>query len=141
MSGLEIAGIVLGAVPLVISALERYKTGQSTLAAMIKYQGQLDRLLYQLKVQQTVFYFDILQLLRNAAIEEVEDRTDISPEDCLSILQNNKNGGRLQEYLGIHYGTFLDILQRYEDCLKKIAKKLKHIQRLPNVCTTIAINP
>ncbi|RWA07670.1 hypothetical protein EKO27_g7440 [Xylaria grammica] len=132
MSGFEIAGIVLGAIPLVISALEHYKTGQSTLAALLKYQGQLDKLLYQLKVQQTAFYFDILQLLRGAEIEEVEDRTDISLEDCLLILRNNKNGGQLQEYLGIHYGTFLDILRRYEKCLKKIAKKLRHIRRLPD---------
>ncbi|GAW19458.1 hypothetical protein ANO14919_089450 [Xylariales sp. No.14919] len=132
MSGFEVAGIVLGAIPLVISALEHYKTGQSTLAALLKYQGQLDKLLYQLKVQQTAFYFDILQLLRGAEIEEVEDRTDISLEDCLLILRNNKNGGQLQEYLGIHYGTFLDILRRYEQCLKKIAKKLRHIRRLPD---------
>ncbi|KAI8948203.1 hypothetical protein F4801DRAFT_581628 [Xylaria longipes] len=132
MSGFEIAGIVLGAIPLVISALENYKTGQSTLAALVKYQGQLDKLLYQLKVQQTEFYFDILELLRSAEIEEVDDRVNISLEDCLSILQNNKNGGQLQEYLGIHHSAFFDILRRYEQCLKKIAKKLKHVRRLPN---------
>ncbi|KAI1123793.1 hypothetical protein F5Y10DRAFT_45532 [Nemania abortiva] len=132
MSGFEIVGVVFGAIPLVISALEHYKTGQSIVAALIKYQGQLDKLLHQLKAQQTAFYFEILQLLRSAEIEEVENRTDISPQDCLSILQNNKNGGKLQEYLGIHYIVFLDVLRRYEQCLGKIAKKLKHIRRLPN---------
>ncbi|GAP89785.1 putative protein [Rosellinia necatrix] len=131
MSGFEIAGVVFGAIPLVISALEHYKTGQSTLAALIKYQGQLDKLLYQLKVQQTAFYFDILQLLRSADIEEVENRTDISPDDCLSILQKDKTGIKLQKYLGIHYSTFLDTLRRYEQCLKKISKKLRHVRRLP----------
>ncbi|KAI0481842.1 hypothetical protein F4859DRAFT_476195 [Xylaria cf. heliscus] len=145
MSGFEIVGVVFGAIPLVISALEHYKTGQSTLAALIKYQGQLDKLLYQLKNQQIAFYFDIVELLRNAEIEEAES-TAVSPEDCLLILQNKKNGGQLQEYLGIHYSSFLDILRRYEQCLKKIAKKLKHIRRLPDaskddIAALLAANP
>ncbi|RYC62558.1 hypothetical protein CHU98_g3645 [Xylaria longipes] len=140
MSGFGIAGIVLGAIPLVISALENYKTGQSTLAALVKYQGQLDKLLYQLKVQQTEFYFDILELLRSAEIEEVDDRVNISLEDCLSILQNNKNEGQLQEYLGIHHSAFFDILRRYEQCLKKIAKKLKHAQK-DDLAALLVANP
>ncbi|KAI1170208.1 hypothetical protein F4777DRAFT_595397 [Nemania sp. FL0916] len=132
MSGFEIAGVVLGAIPLIISALENYKASRSALAAIVKYHGQLDRLLYKLKIQQTALYFDLVQLLRNAEIEEVEERADISPGDCLLIVQSQRNGAQLQKYLGTHYDTFLDILKRYEQCLKKIAKKLKHIQRLPH---------
>ncbi|KAI0115596.1 hypothetical protein GGR51DRAFT_503510 [Nemania sp. FL0031] len=146
MSGFEIVGVVFGAIPLVISALEHYKTGQSTLAALIKYQGELDKLLHRLKVQQTALYFDIVQLLRSAGIEEVDNRTDISLEDCLLILQSKKSGGQLQEYLGTHYDAFLDILRRYEECLRKIVKKLKHIRRLPeasndDLAALLAANP
>ncbi|KAI1115603.1 hypothetical protein F5Y14DRAFT_460325 [Nemania sp. NC0429] len=131
MSGFEIAGIVLGALPLMISALEHYKSGRSTLASIVKYQGQLTKLLDRLKDQRRAFYFEILDLLRSAEIEEVEDRTDISPEDCMVILKNAKNEHRLQEYLGIHHNDFIGILRRYEGCLKSIARRLKHVQRLP----------
>ncbi|KAJ8132880.1 hypothetical protein O1611_g747 [Lasiodiplodia mahajangana] len=96
MSGFEIAGVVLGAIPLIISALEHYKAGQGSLAAILKHRGQLDILLDRLRDQRTSFYFDILQLLRDAEIEEVEDRTDITEGDCLLILQNEKGGTQLQ---------------------------------------------
>ncbi|KAI8635262.1 hypothetical protein F5Y19DRAFT_5551 [Xylariaceae sp. FL1651] len=146
MSGFEIAGIVLGAIPLVISALEHFKAGRGSLAAILKHRGQLDILLDRLRDQRISFYFDILQLLRNAEIEEAEDRTDLTEEDCLLILQNEKAGTQLQEYLGVHHLAFLDILRRYEDCIKKIARKLKHIRRLPNAAkdnlsALLAANP
>lgn len=141
MSGFEIAGIVLGALPFVISALERYQSDRSTLASIIKYRGQLTKLLDRLKDQQRAFYFEILDLLRSAEIEEVEDRTDISPEDCLMILQNTKNEHQLQEYLGIYHDDFIGILRRYEECLKKIARKLRHVRRLPDVCIATLLRP
>ncbi|KAI1151728.1 hypothetical protein F4825DRAFT_421934 [Nemania diffusa] len=130
MSGFEIAGIVLGAIPLLISALEHYKAGHGSLAALYKYRGQLEILLDRLRDQRTSFYFDILQLLRDAEIEEVEDRTDITEEDCLLILLNEKTGTRLQVYLGSHHAAFLDVLRRYEECMRKIANKLRHMRRL-----------
>lgn len=133
MSGFEVAGVVLGTIPLLISALENYKAGKGAVASIMKWRGQLDTLIFRLKGQRMLFYFDILELLRSAGVDEVTDRIDISEEDCLLILQGIKSSEQIQDYLGIHYFLFLEIVTRYETCLKTIAAKLRHVQRLPEV--------
>ncbi|KAK6824639.1 hypothetical protein PG987_012133 [Apiospora arundinis] len=133
MSGFEIAGVVLGAIPLLISALEHYKSGKSTVATLVQWQGQLDTLLFRLKNQKLSFFFDILELLRSANVEDVIDNPEITETECLQVLSNAKTGAHLQDYLGQHYDAFIEILGRYESCLKLIARKLKHIRRLPDV--------
>ncbi|KAI1373035.1 hypothetical protein F4677DRAFT_235567 [Hypoxylon crocopeplum] len=133
MSGFEVAGVVLGAIPLVISALEHYKEGKGVAASFVKWRGQLDTLIFRLKLQRTFFYLQILELLRGAGVEDVAGRLDVTEEECVFILQNAKNGAEVQEYLGLLYDTFLEVLDRYEKCLKAIAAKLGHIHRPPNV--------
>lgn len=133
MSGLEIAGLVLGAIPLVISALEHYKGGKGVATSFIKWRGHLDTLIFRLKLQQTLFYLNILELLRLANVVELEDSVDLTEEECIAILSDAKLGKHLQEYLGPLNRTFLEVLGRYEICLKTIAGKLGRIRRLPKV--------
>lgn len=52
MSGFEIAGIVLGAIPLLISALENYGKGLSTLQRWRKYEGELRSLVRNLNTEE-----------------------------------------------------------------------------------------
>lgn len=136
MSGFEVAGLVLGAIPLAISALEHYKAGRGVVATFMKFHGQLDTLIYRLKLQRTFYYLHILDLLRSAGVKEVVNQSDVSEEECIKILQNAKIGDEIREYLGpgqLH-DTFLEILTRYETCLKMIVSKLGHIKRPPKVC-------
>ncbi|KAI1759181.1 hypothetical protein GGR53DRAFT_168286 [Hypoxylon sp. FL1150] len=133
MSGFEVAGVVLGAIPLVISALEHYKAGKGVAASFVKWRGQLDTLIFRLKLQRTFFYLQILELLRNAGVQDVVDRLDVTEEECVLILQNTKDETEVKEHLGLLYDTFLDVLNRYENCLKAIAAKLGHIHRPANV--------
>lgn len=71
MSGFEVAGIVLGVLPIVISAISDYKQKRGLLASFIKSRGLLDDLLHELRNHQRNFYFDILDLLREAKILEI----------------------------------------------------------------------
>ncbi|KAK5662143.1 hypothetical protein OQA88_8048 [Cercophora sp. LCS_1] len=52
MSGFEIAGVVLGSIPLLISALEHYGEGLSTIQRWRKYQRELQSLVRNLKTEQ-----------------------------------------------------------------------------------------
>ncbi|PTB66161.1 hypothetical protein BBK36DRAFT_1119335 [Trichoderma citrinoviride] len=125
MSGFEVAGVVLGVIPLAISALEHYKAGKGTVATFMKFHGQLDTLIYRLKLQRTFFYLNVLELLRSAGVEEVVNKSDITEEECIKVLQNAKNADEMKEYLGSGqlFVTFHDILARYEACLKSISAK------------------
>jgi hypothetical protein len=76
MSGFEIAGVVLGALPLVIPALHNYQTGKGVMATMFKFRGLLDKLIRQHRSQQVFFYGKIPILLREAQITDVADMID-----------------------------------------------------------------
>ncbi|KAL6914675.1 hypothetical protein FSST1_012435 [Fusarium sambucinum] len=52
MSGLEVAGIVLGSIPLVISTLEHYKNGVSLIQRYKRYERELQRLIRNLETEQ-----------------------------------------------------------------------------------------
>lgn len=133
MSGFEVCGVVLGVIPLVISALEHYKAGKGGVSSFMKWRGHLDTLIFRLKMQRTFFYLNILELLREAGVEEVEEGGDLTEADCLEVLRNAKRGDEIRDYLGLLYDPFLEVLGRYEGCLKTIAAKLGHIRRPPNV--------
>lgn len=53
MSGLEVIGIVLGGIPLIISALEHYKDGTHAIQIWRKYKTELASVIRQLRVQQS----------------------------------------------------------------------------------------
>ncbi|KAF6790327.1 hypothetical protein CSOJ01_14598 [Colletotrichum sojae] len=100
MSGFEVAGLVLGVLPLVINALAEYREGKGALSTLLKFKGLLDDLIHQLSTQKTAFYLDILQLLREAKVSAILDDTDPPESRCC-----------------------------YEKCLKEITSKLETIVR------------
>ncbi|KAI0147706.1 hypothetical protein GGR57DRAFT_242858 [Xylariaceae sp. FL1272] len=132
MSGFEIAGVVLGAIPLVISALEHYKAGKGPAATFFKWRDQLDTLIFRLKLQKSLLHLDLLELLRSSRIEEALEQ-DLTEEECLKVLRDPGNGKAVQESLGLIYETFLEVLRRYEACLVTLAEKLAHIQGPPGI--------
>jgi hypothetical protein len=48
MSGFEVAGILLGAIPLVISALEHYESALDPAIAFVKWQRELSTAIWKL---------------------------------------------------------------------------------------------
>ncbi|KAG8166645.1 hypothetical protein KVR01_002334 [Diaporthe batatas] len=132
MAALEICGVVLGVIPLVISALEHYKAGKGAAAAFVKWRGQLDTLIFRLKLQRTFFYLHTLELLREAQVAQLRDRVDLTEEECVAVLRDKETGEAIREYLGPLHDTFEEVLGRYELSLKTIVAKIGHIKRLPN---------
>ncbi|KAH6974337.1 hypothetical protein BKA56DRAFT_591215 [Ilyonectria sp. MPI-CAGE-AT-0026] len=133
MSGFEVTGIVLGVLPIVISAISDYKQKRGLLASFIKSRGLLDDLLHELRNHQRNFYFDILDLLREAKVQEILVADDPPQEECVKILQDSRTGIQVRDYMGHVFGDFLEILTNYEECLKKITSNLHHIVRPANV--------
>ncbi|KAF2233971.1 hypothetical protein EV356DRAFT_533271 [Viridothelium virens] len=70
MSGIEIAGLVLAAIPLVISALEHYEETISSTRAFWKYHEVLNRMRRELRNQHTLFEQSIDVLLRPITTNE-----------------------------------------------------------------------
>lgn len=142
MSGFEIAGLVLGALPLVISALEHYKSGKSIASALVQWRGHLDTLIHRLKQQDTLFLLSLRELLHIARVQELSDgRLDLTREECVTIFSSPETEEAMKESLGSLNEIILETLRRYEECLKKIVVKIRHIQRLDGVSATSPLPP
>ena len=130
MSGLEIAGVVLGALPIVISALENYKAGQGRLVSLRKWRGLLDTLIHRLQNARCVFTLKLETLLIAAGID---GQTLQNEQHYMRIFKDEKVAQKLQDYLRSSFDRFQSVVRTYESCLKRIAAKLVEIRRLPNV--------
>ncbi|KAG7285372.1 hypothetical protein NEMBOFW57_009999 [Staphylotrichum longicolle] len=77
MSGFEIAGVVLGSIPLIISALEHYGNGLSTIQRWRRYQRELQSLVRNLQTEQVKLQNVIEKLLVGiASSSEIEALID-----------------------------------------------------------------
>ncbi|KAI0153070.1 hypothetical protein GGR57DRAFT_492502 [Xylariaceae sp. FL1272] len=125
MSGFEIAGIVLGAIPLVISAIEHIQANKGTVGALLHHRHGLIKLLRKLRNQRIYFYYSMRELILETGID---NNPDLEEEDCFLILQDKHTEATLRGRLGHHYPVFLDVLEQYQKYLMTIAKKLKNLR-------------
>ncbi|KAK0739601.1 hypothetical protein B0T21DRAFT_362935 [Apiosordaria backusii] len=132
MSGFEVAGVVLGAIPLVIAALEHYQAGKGAVASFVKYGGLLEQLIFRLTMHQHLYHSDILSLLQAAGVAELDPRDRDTVAECLQLLKDPGIGEEIREWLGPLNEPFRQLMGRYESLLKTIVGHIKHIQRLPH---------
>ena len=132
MSGTEIAGLVLGAFPVVISALQNYKAEQGPIASWTKWRTLLDHLIQRLQNARYVFSLKLQTLLLTAGIW-IDGQVLQNEHDCIRLLKKKRVARKLTKLLYPSFDKFLSIIKRYESCLKRIAAALMNIQRLPNV--------
>jgi hypothetical protein len=74
MSGLEVAGVVLGSLPLVISALEHYANGIHTAKRYWRYKLELRSLILQIDTERGIFLNTLEQLL--SGLVRIEHMTE-----------------------------------------------------------------
>jgi hypothetical protein len=73
MSGLEVAGVVLGSLPLVISALEHYASGINTAKSFWRYRSEMRSLILQVNTERGIFINTIEQVLTGVVrIEQMD---------------------------------------------------------------------
>ena len=124
--GIETAGLVLAVLPLVISALESYKDGLRAIKRLYHSEAQIRKLTRTLKVQRSKYRTNLEKLIKAAApdlgIQEV-------PEDFCDPIWQGELNSRVKAYLDDTYESFELVVESYQECLEKIAKKLRHINR------------
>lgn len=126
ITGIETAGLVLAVLPLVISALESYKDGLQTIKRLYRSEAQLRKLIRTLKVQRSKYRSNLEKLIKAAApdigIQDV-------PEDFYNPIWHGELNARAKAYLDDRYESFQAVVEEYQECIREIAKKLRHINR------------
>ena len=136
MSGFEIAGLILGAVPLTISALKQYKSAHEMLLKF-KYKSlYVDRLIGALEEQEYYFEIEFGMVLRAAGFAQ-QDASTISGEYLRTTLLRNDVAKELREHLGSSFNLYRKALVRCGDSLGEVVRNIEGLVPGPPVSDKI----
>ncbi|KAH6656493.1 hypothetical protein BKA67DRAFT_687931 [Truncatella angustata] len=122
MSGLELVGIILGGIPLVISALEHYKEGLRSVQIWRKYGRELSSLVRQLQLQQNILTNVFETLLEDLGLGS---KVDIMVKEPFGRLwQDREIKNKLSQRLYRDYGLFEDTVKNMAEAIEEVKRKL-----------------
>lgn len=120
MSGLEVAGVVLGSLPLVISALEHYAKGVHTAKRYWRYKSELRALILQIDTERGIFINTLEQLL--SGLVRIEHMSDFLSNPGGKIWQDVDV--QLKQRLRSAYEVYFGNVSGMARSLKTIREKL-----------------
>ncbi|KFA54858.1 hypothetical protein S40293_10133 [Stachybotrys chartarum IBT 40293] len=122
MSGFEVAGIVLGSIPIVVVALEYYMKGASTLDSFRSYKRVLNRLILVLKVEHAILQDICEKLLIGIASQPHIESMIENPFGPLWKEEeySQKLQLRLWRSFGVFESTVLDMREAINDMRTKL---------------------
>ncbi|KAF2465073.1 uncharacterized protein BDR25DRAFT_295894 [Lindgomyces ingoldianus] len=122
MSGVEIAGLVLGAIPLVIAALKQYEDGLDSAMAFFKWNRELSVLIQALWYQHTSYVQSIKLLL--SPITTDEERQTMLEDSKNQLWKSKSMSDALSDRLGDAYQAYMQTVSTIEEIVKSLAEKL-----------------
>lgn len=122
MSGLEVIGIVLGGIPLIISALEHCKDGAHAIRTWQKYKTELASVIRQLRVQQSRLTNVCETLLEGLGLGSKIDAMINEPFG--SLWQDEGTKKKLAQRLHRDYDIFEEIALEMSVAIEDIKKRV-----------------
>ena len=122
MSGLEVASIVIGTLPLVISALEHYAKGVNTAKRYWRFKTELRSLILQISTERGIFVNTLEQLL--TGIVRTEHMAELISDSQSDTWRTSDVDKKLRDRLRDAYDIYLDNMKGMEASLKMIGEKL-----------------
>lgn len=115
MSGFEVVGVVLGALPLIITAVDQYRVSKRLFHVFRYKEPYIDRLIQSLKEQKFFIESDLHMTLKETFVDqEFVQTTSV-------IFDNPQVAEAVEEYLGDGYQHYIVALSRCEQILADIA--------------------
>ncbi|KAL2782475.1 hypothetical protein BJX66DRAFT_192514 [Aspergillus keveii] len=135
MSGIEVAGLVLGAIPIVVAALKSYKEAKKRYIWFIGKQEHINRLIQSLNEQAYFIKSDVEVALRSTDFEQARIQSILTGPD-LSLWNDDEVADAIRDYLGEGYQLYINALER---CQQKICTIVNNLNGL--VSDTRKIGP
>ena len=126
MSGVEVIGLILGGLPLVISAVEHYRDGLHPLKDYFRYDNTLKTLRTRLRIQQDLFE-GTLQRLLSDDVSDLQAKALFPNADNLVDLKlwgTKTVDDLLHRRLGAKYGNFMDVVREMEAVMQNLMEGL-----------------
>lgn len=110
MSGIEVVGLVLAALPLFISAAEHYRDGLGSIHKFFRKERILELYIDELNLQDSYLRLHLQSLLGNTELPaETQEKLGIDPAG--PEWQSAVVKRELEENLGLAYESFVRILE------------------------------
>ncbi|KAL6708129.1 hypothetical protein ACN47E_003313 [Coniothyrium glycines] len=124
MSGVEIAGLVLGCLPLIIQGIESYNEGLDPIKSFVRWERELPQFIRKLR-NQHVHYAQTIRILLEPITSEVELAEMLSDPRTSQELWKSKNMvQKLQDKLQDSFQAYQSTISDIERIAIKIASKL-----------------
>jgi hypothetical protein len=123
MSGVEVAGLVLGALPLLLAGLQFYAEGISVTKRYWKYREEVKSLLGELQTESTVYENSIRTLL--LGIVDAKDVAEFLANPGGDLWKTASFERKLKKRLGTSYDSYLTIIRRIQTTAESFRQKLK----------------
>jgi hypothetical protein len=121
-TGIEVAGLMLGAIPLIISALEDYESFLDPTKAFFRYRGELSRATRQL-VNCYTSYEQSIQILLTPIIDP-QVLHDMMESTDSEVWKDEEIAEALQNRLGLSYRAYMRTMRDIEGAMVSIAEHL-----------------
>ena len=124
MSGIEIGSLIIGAVPIMIAALEHYKNLHKKSWLFKHKSSRIDQLIIALGNQKFFLEGELELVLLEAGFDQY-DVASLDTTDKQRLLSGGDVSERLCRSLGQGYGPFRETLVRSERCLTQIVQDMR----------------
>jgi hypothetical protein len=123
MSGIEVAGLVLGALPLLLAGLQFYAEGIAVTKRYWKYREEVNSLLDDLKAENAVYQNSIETLL--LGVVDAKDVTEFLANPGGELWMTASFERRLKKRLGTSYDPYLSTVLKLRTTAEKFKERLK----------------
>ncbi len=122
MSGFEIAGVVLGALPLLISAMEHYESSLDRVLAFFKWKDELHKAMRELWIQHS--YYEMT--LRNLLVGMVDEAelVEMMSQPQSPLWKSPGLDEKLRQKLGAAHGIYGYTIQNMGRHMETLASHL-----------------
>jgi hypothetical protein len=132
MSGVELAGLVLGVLPLLIQGIESYNEGLDPIKSFMRWEKELPHFIRKLR-NQHVHYSQTIGILLAPITEEIELAEMMTDPGLSRMWRDQEIAARLRDRLQDSYDAYQSTMLDIERITKKIASKLD-LDRADEVC-------
>lgn len=145
MSGIELAGLVLGVLPLLIQGIESYNQGLDPIKSFMRWERELPHFIRKLR-NQHVHYSQTIGILLAPITDEGELAEMMTDPGLSRMWRDEAMAVRLRERLQDSYDAYQSTMLDIERITKKIASKLDldraaEVRRRRHVVTSLLTFP
>jgi hypothetical protein len=123
MSGIEIAGLVLGAFPLLIHALESYREGAEVVSDWWQIERAYKKCKQDLKYHQLLFEGNIERFLLPLVVDD-DELKQLMENPAGTAWEDSELEKKLKERLPRAYETFLGVMVEINELMESFKKAL-----------------